>query len=269
MKNSIDRLVSFSLIFAMGIILTFTSCEQQPEQMKLPPKDALSIDLKQFPSNTTKSAELTAANWLYSYVTVFAWNVVLVVNVAVPVIAYAEALDRAPVFLGDYTWEWSYDITVQQIDYHVSLIGSRIDNENFSVEMNLSRKDSLFYDFKWFEGVVRYNHTMADWTISHSPDNPTEYLDIHFEKDFITEVSSIRYTVIDPNNELYNAYIEYGLDPGLDLDAYYTIAKSDNTTSIEWSRISNAGRVMDMAHFQDDLWHCWDTTLQDFDCSMK
>jgi hypothetical protein len=224
------------------------------------------LDLSQFPSNSTKAVNVLNNNWRYSSINVLVWNALIAANIAIPITAYAEAFNHTPVYLGDYSWEWSYSVIVSEKTYDVSLVGKRIDNETFSMEITLSESGG-FQDFKWFEGVIRYDLTEANWTISHSPVNPVEYLDIHFQKDFETEVASIRYTVTDPNNKIYNAYIEYGVDPVLDFDAYYTIFMTNSITNIEWDRITGAGRVMDFAHFQDQQWHCWDSLLEDVDCN--
>lgn len=266
MKNKLIKSVSLVLLVAMGGVFTITSCEKSdPEPMNLPPAESLVIDLSKFPKSTTKSADAIVGNWLYSSLTVLGWNVVLAVNLAIPVAAYGEAFNHTPVYMGDNTWEWSYSVTVDLKTYDVQLVGSRINNETFSMEMTLSQQGG-FQDFKWFEGVIRYDHTMADWTLSHSPQEPTEYLDVHFEKDYESGVGHIRYTVTDPENEIYNSYIEYGVDPEFDYDAYYTIVKNELPTYIEWSTITKAGRVMDAVHFQDELWHCWDGQLFDVDC---
>jgi hypothetical protein len=133
------------------------------------------------------------------------------------------------------------------------------------MEMTLSETGG-FQEFKWFEGVIRYDHTEANWTLSHSPDNGVEYLDIQYSKNFETDVADIRYTVIDPQNDLFNAYIDFEIDPAMDFDARYSVSRNDTATFIEWSSLTKAGRVMDARHFGDELWHCWDSQLQDVVC---
>jgi len=191
MKTFINKALAFVLVGIIVLSISFTSCEteEEPIPIDLPPISSLKIDLNEFPSNNTKSVELAAWNWLHASLTAFAWNAVLAVNVAIPVAAYVEAFNHAPVYLGDHSWEWSYSVIVGAETYETRLLGKRLDNETFSMEMNLSQLGG-FQDFKWFEGEIRYDHTAATWMISHSPDIRTEYLEIAYEKDFALSLLS-------------------------------------------------------------------------------
>ncbi len=273
MKIKFLKPVSYILILMIGLVITFTSCERDPKVMDLPPTESLQINMETFPSNgsANKSTIVSQSNFAYSFATIFIWQSVLVVNVAIPIAAYAEAFNHTPMYLGDESWEWSYSVPVNGAIYEASLIGSRIDNETFSMEMYLSKSgDDDFMDFLWFSGVVRYDHTEATWSMNHSPDDPVAFLEITYDKDFEADSANIRYTVIDPDNDLYQAYIAYGIDPIYDYDAYYTVMTGEGYTYIEWSTTSSAGRVKDENHFQDDaLWHCWDSLLLDVDCAVE
>ncbi len=260
------------LLLLFGVMFAVASCEKgDPEAMALPPAESLVIDWSKFPSNDKKSAEeaeLIYGNYLYSLGTVVVWNTVVAANMAIPAIAYTAAFDHTPVYLGDDAWEWSYNVPYNQRTIVVRLTGTRIDNETYSMEMVLSEAGG-FDEFKWFEGVIRYDHTAANWTLRHGPDNPVDYLAIDYEKDFETEVKNIRYTVIDPQNDLYNGYVEFGIDPELDLDAHYTVSGSDSIIFIEWNTVNYMGRVKAQHHFGDANWHCWDTLLQDVACPVE
>jgi hypothetical protein len=260
--------LTYLLSLSLGFVLVFASCEKADEPMDLPPAESLSIDWDAFPQSNTKSSGILAAgNWVYSTATVFIWNVTVAGNILIPTVAYSAAFNYTPVYLGDNSWEWSYSVPVNGKTINASLIGTRLNNETFSMEMTLSEEGG-FQNFRWFEGVIRYDHTEASWTLSHSPGDEVEYLRIDYSKDYDAGVSNIRYTVIDPLNELYNAYIDFGIDPDLDLDAHYNVSKSEgSTTYIEWNRTTKAGHVKDQQHFGDDLWHCWDGLLQDVDCT--
>lgn len=269
MKRKIDQSVSILLIILIVFGITLSSCENEDkEPMNLPTDELLVIDINQFPSKDAKSAELFFGNWAYSALSVFAWNAVLAINVAIPIAAYREAFNHQPVYQGNNSWEWSYTVALNRASYEASLIGTRLDNEKFSMEMTLSQVGG-FQDFKWFTGEIRYDHTAATWIISHSPDARTEYLQVEYSKDYEADSSSLRYTVIDPENELYNSYIEYGLNAALDFNAYYTISRKDTLTYIQWDTTTNAGRVMDEVYFKDEVWHCWDSQLLDVDCSAE
>ncbi len=269
MKNKFLNPTACLLLLSIGILFAVTSCEKDPEAMDLPPAESIVIDWSQFPDNSTKSLaadDLGYGNFLFSWGTVVIWNTVVAANIAIPTLAYLEALENhTPVYLGDNTWEWSYSVTINQRTIVARLTGARIDNETFSMEMTLSEARN-FDDFKWFEGIIRYDHTEANWTISHSPENPVEYLEIAYEKNFETGERNITYTVVDPDNNLYNGYIDYGIDPDLEFDAHYTVSQGDSTTNIEWDIATEKGRVKAQHHFGDENWHCWNTMLQDIEC---
>lgn len=263
--------IAIVMIATFGFMLTMNSCEKEPVRMELPPAESLSINWEAFPSNEKKSAddELAMGNWLYSAASIVVWNTVVAANIVIPTVAYGAAFNHEPVYMGDETWEWSYSVTVSQRTIVARLVGARIDNETFSMEMYLSETGN-FEEFKWFEGVIRYDHTAADWTLYHSPQNPVEYLEISYQKDYENDVKNIRYTVVDEENELYEGYIDFGIDAGMtDYDAHYTVSKPDTTTFIEWNTTTNAGRVKDQGHYGDELWHCWDSMLQDVECPVE
>lgn len=264
------RPISYLMMLSFGLLIAFSSCEKAPDPMELPPTESLVIDWDMFPSNDKKSVdeELSYINWFYSAASIVVWNTVVAANVAIPTVAYGAAFNNEPVYLGEETWEWSYSVTVNQRTVVARLVGARINNETFSMEMYLTETGN-FEDFKWFEGVIRYDHTEANWTLSQGPENPAQYLDISYQKDFETDVANIRYTVIDPTNDMYNGYIDYGIDPAIDLDAHYTISRGDTITYIEWNTDTNEGRVKDERQYGDNVWHCWDTLLRDVECPVE
>lgn len=259
--------ISYLMILSFGLFITISSCEKAPEPMELPPMKSLVIDWDLFPTTSKKSIneDLSIVNWFYSAASIVVWNTVVAANIVIPTVAYGEAFQHEAVYQGNETWEWSYSKTINQRTIVARLVGSRIDNENFKMEMFLSETGN-FPEFLWFEGVVRYDHTAANWTLIHSPQNPVAYLDISYKKDFETDSTGIRYTVIDPDNDLYNGYIDYGIDPDMDMDGHYTISRSDTITYIEWNTETNEGRVKDQRQYGDNDWHCWDTMLGDVEC---
>jgi hypothetical protein len=270
MKINFLKPAAYLLLLSLGVIFTVTSCEKEQEEIKLPPAESLIIDWSMFPSNTAKSitdAELSYGNYLFSWGTVVIWNTVVAANIFIPTFAYTEALKQTPVYI-DNTLVWSFSFTHSARTIDARLTGARIDNETFSMEMVLSEAGG-FAEFTWFEGVIRYDHTAANWTLSHSPDNRVEYLDIEYKKDFDTDVSKITYTVIDPQNDLYNGSINFEVDPERDLDAHYTVSKADSATYIEWSSSNIMGRVKAQHHFGDEDWHCWDALRQDVECPVE
>ncbi len=260
--------VSYALILSLGLTFALTSCGSNSEPMDLPPAESLTIDLSLFPTHATKSAELYAYNWAYAYGTIWWYNAHAFAAVLVPTVAYKEAFNHEPTYIEDGTWQWAYSVTVFGNSYGVVLTGTRIDRSTFSMEMKLSMMGG-FQDFTWFSGVIRYDLSEVNWTLYKSPDNPTEFLSIEFVKDYETEVGNIKVTIVDPDNDFYGSYIQYGEDPEQEYSAYYNVLKQDSTVNIEWSMTDLYGHVKSSEWFKDNEWHCWSETLQDVDCTVE
>jgi hypothetical protein len=147
------------------------------------------------------------------------------------------------------------------------MVAQRLSNEEFKTEMFVSKTGmNAFDDFKWVEGIVRYDRTHATWTLFESPSNPLELLTIEWNKDWELEVSDITYTITAETSEENGSYIKFEIFDAEDYNARYTVVTSENELLIEWNRESKAGHVKDFAKFGDELWHCWDELLQDTDC---
>jgi len=113
------------------------------------------------------------------------------------------------------------------LDYTATLSAARINNEEFSLEMLIAPSATPEQGERWFDGVVRYDHTRANWTIYK--DGSIEVLEAEWTKD-------------------------YELD-----DASFAVSRSTGTTLIQWNTSSREGRVQDEAKFGDAEWNCWDT----------
>jgi hypothetical protein len=261
-------------ILATALVLVFThiSCSEKEKQdtlPELPPVDALMMDFSQFINNPAvgqmmKSAE-SYENALYSYTTVAVWNALVTIPMIVPVAAYLECFNHTPVYLGDNSWQWSYTWGGAET-YAARLVTKRISNEEFTAEMFISKTGS-YTDFKWFEGIVRYDRTHAEWTMYESPLNNVAWLSIEWNMDWEQEISDITYTIVKPGGEETGSYITFGITGDADYDAFYTISFSQKDTYIKWNRTSKVGRVKDEVNFEDADWHCWDELFQDVQCN--
>ena len=270
MKIKFIKSISYLWIFIFAATIMISSCNKEPEAMTLPPFESLSLDVSKFPSPVKKSEYLSRSAYNHAAYKVFVMNAVVIANVALPVLAYREALDHSASYLGDNMWKWSYEVTIKDTVYEASLIGTWLDEDWFSMEMSLSQQGG-YQNFKWFYGEIKHNHTEANWTLYRNPADTVAYLGIEFQKDFTTDIGSIKYEVIDEKDPYYAAYIEYGTygtDPSLDFDSYYTVYNNDSTINIEWNTISGAGRVKS-PFFKDSDWHCWDSSLNDVECAMR
>ncbi len=249
-------LLSFSVLFAV------TSCDKEPvdERPELPPVESLMMDFSDFseePGTATKGTLATYQNFLHAYLTVGFWNISASLVSALPVAAYTVALQQSPVYLGDHTWEWSFDFPLNNINYTATLTGARINNEEFSMEMVIAMAIAPDAGTKWFDGVIRYSHTHATWTIYKNGTIPV--LDIEWNKDFITEAEDLTYTYVEAGHAEEGSYIMWSYKPGEVYDAAYDISIVAGMTNIEWNVTTIEGHVKAPVRFGDDAWHCWDS----------
>jgi len=110
---------------------------------------------------------------------------------------------------------------------------------------------------KWFDGVVRYDHTRANWTFYKN--GTTSVLEVGWNKDFETEAADLTYTYTETDMTETGSYIKWEYIPGGVYDAAYTISMAEGTSNIEWNIITIEGRVMAPVFFGDEVWHCWDS----------
>ncbi|MFP4365691.1 MAG: hypothetical protein ACLFQA_01230 [Bacteroidales bacterium] len=261
------------IIVTLFAALMFVGCEKDENNQppELPPMESVVIDFSNFnDSSDTLNNEKGLADynhWGNAFLTVSGWNVFITMGMAVPVVAYKEALKQSPVYLGEDQWEWTYDITANSLEYSATLVAEKISNEEFTATMYISRSGTRgFDDFKWFEGTVRYDHTYASWTIYENPADTSPMITIEWNRDWEADTLDITYTNIRPDDNENGSFISYSVDPAKEFDASYTISLSSGETLIEWNQETKAGRIMSTERFGNDSWYCWDENLKNIVC---
>ena len=184
----------------------------------------------------------------------------------IPVAAFVESFNHSPEQQPDYSWVWSYDVPVNNVDYTAELHGRFIDN-GVRWEMYLS-KEGEYSDFPWYYGESDLPATEGFWILKNNPNDPTDLLRIDWHRDIADGTSDISYTNIVPGGPENGGYIRYEVTTDTLHDRKYEIFNKgkDNTTYIEWDSTTLAGGVKDEQHFGDNDWHCWDDEHRDCDC---
>ena len=113
----------------------------------------------------TKASGEPHLHFNYAFRSLVFWSGASAVTMALPVAAYAYALEQGVEYLGDNSWEWAYSFHWSGLDYTATLTATRINNEEFSLEMLITLSSMPEQGVKWFDGIVRYDHTQANWTI--------------------------------------------------------------------------------------------------------
>jgi hypothetical protein len=249
-------------VLTLTLLIATSSCTSEPkgERPDLPSAELLFMDYSDFleqPSGA-KGTLATYDNFMHALGTVLFWHSPqITVYTALPVAAYKVALAQEAEYLGDNTWEWSYEVPLGEQTYVVTLTASRMHNEEFSIEMDVALASMPNLGVRWFDGVVRYDHTYATWTIYK--EGTVAVVEAVMNVDFEADNASLKYTYVEPDMEETNSYILYEWDAQEVLDASYTVSLSTGMTQIEWSINTKEGHVTDEVYFEDADWHCWDS----------
>jgi hypothetical protein len=241
-----------------------------------PPVSTLSIDFNQFPitgvlpkvnENADNNYPASNANWKWASFNVIAWQTKITAGMIIPVAAFIESFNHEPEKQDDSRWLWTYEFTpFSGIKYTASLYAD-VGLTSIIWEMYIS-KEGQFTDFLWYSGESDLLATEGTWTIYAEPSSPTQWIGIEWHRSIDNGTADIKYTNIKPNDEESGGYIHFGITDEELYNAFYEIFNKgqNNIVSVRWNKTSKAGSVMDLNHFGDSEWHCWDENLDDADC---
>lgn len=275
--NALSKLITIALL--SGMIL-MSSCSKDdpvaPSQQaapEIPPLSTLEMDFSSFDTTgTSKLGKITGNgdqirsdnNWRLAALKLGAWNLVLTINLVVPVAAFKASFTQTPEIQDDGSWTWSYNFGIGQS----AELTARPSGGNIIWEMRIS-KPNTYTDFLWFTGESNITATEGSWQLFLNPQNPQPYLNIVWHRDPENGTADIRYTNVlagDPGN---GGSIFAAVTNDAPHDAIYQIRNTaiNNEVDIEWSRTDFSGRIRDILVFSDTDWHCWDSNFQDVDCN--
>jgi hypothetical protein len=277
---------AFSMVFLFIFMISLLSvCKKDNGNApELPPKGSLVIDFSNFESGKKSSAEsldlkgVNNINWEFSVLVSGYWKSIIATTLAVPITSFNMAADNSPVFLGNKTWQWSYNasISINQVTviYKARLTGQMMETE-VNWKMYISKEGTgAFPEFIWFEGTSKLDGTGGKWILNHSSQYPEPLLQIDWKKNGSSLVS-VKYTYVRTLNNnrvtdtFKDSFIEYGVTEGA-LNAYYSIhyytGLSFSDVNIEWNTTSHNGRVKSLTYFGDSNWHCWDSSFLNVSC---
>ena len=173
-----------------------------------------------------------------------------------PVASYAEAFNHPAQRLDNNTWEWTYQVVVQDTTYTANLFAF-IESDGINMEMHIS-KEGGFQDFVWYTGTFNLQRTEGQWTIQDNPENNVTWLNIMWHHDYEAKTFDIQYTNVYPTGDYKDSFIKYGIRKDNAYDAFYNIYSSpdDKTYEIDFNTTTHEGRI-----YYESLWHCWDSKL--------
>ncbi len=247
-------------MFFLAIVL-ISGCEKEKKSTapQLPPLTSFALPVENF---TAAKSDGPYANFLAAVAVTGYWNNVLATYLAVPVASYAEAFNHDAVRLDNNTYEWTYEVTVNDTVYTANLLAF-LETEGVTMEMHISQAGG-FQDFVWYSGSFNYTRTEGEWIIQDNPENNASWMNIAWHHDWDKKTFDIKYTNIYPTGEYKDSYINYGIRTDNPYNAFYEIYNSvqDKTYAIDFNTTSHEGRI-----YYDALYHCWDSNYQDIICS--
>lgn len=260
-NNKLIAMKPVAILLAITLLIVNTACDNEPTENRpeLPPVESLMMTFADFdaPIAGTKASGEPHLHFNYAFTSLIFWSGASALTMALPVAAYTYALEQGVEYLGEDSWEWNYSFQWSGMDKTATLTATRMNNEEFSLEMIIASSAAPDQGVRWFDGVVRYDHTQANWTIYN--DGGIEVLEVAWAKDFELGDASLLYTYVEPETLETGSYISYVYAPLEVYDASFTLSRSTGVTLIQWNTTSKEGRVQDEAKFGDAEWNCWDS----------
>lgn len=184
------------------------------------------------------------------------------ITLAVPVAAFKNSFNFEASFIGEATYLWTYDVPLGNDTYTANLTGQFLSSTEVEWTMKLS-KDGGFTDVVWYTGVVSTDFSQANWTVYQ---NPEPFLNINFSGNLSSDDFNITYTNIIPNSPNNGDYITFSVNEAAAFNRAYDVSNNGNLLEMEWDVPAGIGRVKDPNFFNDEEYHCWDSSLMDVDC---
>jgi hypothetical protein len=269
-----------SFIIILALVAIVSSCVENPNPVpevapEVPMAEMYTIPTEAVTESTTDTTSgstmgNTYKNWVHAGVNLLVWNTAIIVNTAVPVTAFSRAVNETATYVGNGTFEWSYQYQGPVHTYDVVLTGQYI-NGGQDVEwiMNVSQVGG-FSNFEWYRGISATDFSEATFTVNHRPFNPAPYLQIDYQRDYSNDHASIRYTNVNTSNNSFGGYLEYRVEPTSSFNRAFDIQGGQNSPNtfieIQWLEPTGQGRVKNPDFFNDNDWHCWDQNRADTDC---
>lgn len=279
------KLSSMKKIVLIFLAISLISCfywgcvKKKDTPPALPPTKSMSIDFSNFVPITKGAKDIAVVdrtNWTLASTVAGVWNLILAINLAVPVASFDVAVNKTPVFIDNSKWQWSYDFNVIGATFKARLTG-QIRSSDVKWEMYISREGiGAFSELLWYQGTSNLDGKSGQWVLNHSQTFPEPMLQIDWTATG-NAIGNIKYTYIRDKKDdrttdpFKTSYIEYGLTTNT-LNAFYNIHQNTgaanvfNDVFIEWSTTNHNGHIKANYYFQDNIWHCWNETGDNVTC---
>lgn len=264
---------SILFLLLLSAVIVLQSCDKDdaldaPESLtvpELPPMELYSLPTEKIAHNDSLMEEHSRCardNWIHAGLSVLVWNSVVVVNLAIPTGAIALAFNEDAQYIGNNTFEWSYQYTTNPAlggnTYDISLTAQYVTSTEIEWILTASELGG-FSNFQWIKAIIPTDFSEAEFVFYQNPTAPETYLQINSERDVMRQVYTTRLTNVIPGHADNGHYIQYGVMNNNAFNRSFNLfAGPDNVLDIEWNEPTRDGRVRHAYHFGNDAWYCWD-----------
>ncbi|WP_200975131.1 hypothetical protein [Echinicola sp. 20G] len=240
---------------------------QQSEKPTMPPESSMAPDMTMFDDQGSEgSREIAVGNWAYAAINVGVYSMILYSHLAVPVTAFKATVDVEAVYNeSQELWVWEKGFQVEGKGSYEVRLTADVDGQEVAWTGYISGEG--VNNFVWFTGTSKLNGEMGAWELYESPSSSSVWLSNSWEYDHEAAKGTTTFTV-EKEGENKGSSITYGVDGSMDMDRSVMInnVSSGDEIYVNWSKEGSYGRVMSEMHFDDELYHCWDASLQDTQC---
>ena len=254
------------LIIVILISVLFSCKKDERESIPVvPPVSTMSVDFSFL--SAKKSGWINLSNWQYSSISLAVWNNILNNNCALPIISFEKTIEQKASYLNSGEWEWSNKFNADTISIRSKLIGKLVnDSVEWKLFISTSKLNVSTPEYLWIEGKSAYDQSGGWWLIHEKPSSPNPYIKITWSN--VNGVSVNRFVIVKSDDPDFGQYLEYGTKNNPVYNSYYTIKiHNDNFIYIELNKQSKEGRIKSEFIFNNMDWHCWDSSLADFNCN--
>ena len=261
----------FLLITLLSGYLFSCGEKEDPQAAKVAPTvpSAATLEMKvysfsQEDASNGRATSETKWNAFHASLGFNIWTTIIRAQLAVPTVALAEALKQQPTVVEEGKWLWTYAVDLLDANYQVKLYANDQGNQQVGWEMYLSQEGG-FQDYRWVTGTSDRNGKEGQWIVN---EGSSELMKVDWDKGQSDTVTELIYTQVKQGSEYEGSYVKYqALDEG-DYNVSYSVylSNEDNLFRINYNTDTHVGQVSNPKHFEDGVWHCWNSDFEDVSC---
>lgn len=252
-------------VYCLILLFSLFSCkkdDKDPVPM-LPPVSSITVDFSFISAKKVESVSLT--NWQFTNVSLSFWNALIYGDCSLPLTAFENAAGGKASQTDKNKWQWVSKFIKDTIAVKARLLGNQFtDSIEWQLMVSTNIQNESTSEFLWIEGKSAIDQSGGWWLINENPSSPDPLLKITWSQ---KETASNKFLIVKPNDPHVGEYLEYGRKNNSFFDSFYTLKlHKNNFIHIELNSASKEGHIKSALLFNDDLWHCWNSSFDNTNC---